>query len=157
MCEFDENQAKVFYKVINQITICDSWTANLNPAAFYHTVLRATESHQINENFQSICLHQIFLLVLATILTQKFVIKKNLSKLSVMSFSFDWGIKYLYHGFTCLDTLNFSTTPNTRSLVSFSMLSTLIIRDSSVSYFSFHPIDSKYGIQFAFVRITIKD
>ena len=43
----------------------------------YHIAWRATESHRINENslfffnfnFQSICHHQIFLLVLATILT----------------------------------------------------------------------------------------
>ena len=67
-------------------------------AAFNQTVWRATESHQINENslfflnvnFQSICPLQIFLFVLATILTQKFVIKKNLRKMSVLLFSFDW-------------------------------------------------------------------
>ena len=31
-----------------------------------------------------------FLLVVATILTQKFVIKKNLSRMPVLPFSFDW-------------------------------------------------------------------
>ena len=46
-----------------------------------------------NFDFQSVCPHEIFLLVLATIatiLTQKFVIKKILLKMPVLAFSFDW-------------------------------------------------------------------
>ena len=80
---------------------------------FYtQTLWRVTESHQINKsssffffnfNFQSICPHQIFLSVLATILTYKFVIKKNLPKIPVLSFSFDWNLMYTS---SCQNKLN---------------------------------------------------
>ena len=77
---------------------CHNNVSHTKFATFYRTVWRATESHRINENssfffnfnFPSICPHQFFLLVLATILRQKFVIKKNLSKIPVLPFSFEW-------------------------------------------------------------------
>ena len=54
--------------------------------------------------------HKIFLLVSVTILTQKFVIKKNLSKIPALSFSFDWGIIYL--GFWSLFKILFRAWEN---------------------------------------------
>ena len=62
--------------------------------SIYQVVLRATEDHQINENslfffnfiFQSICSNQVFLLVLVTIITQKFVIEKICQKCLVCHF-----------------------------------------------------------------------
>ena len=71
---------ETFDKISSQNKVLQSNTGEMKLtyrklAAFYHTVWRATESHQINENssfsfnfnFQSMCPHQIFLLVLATI------------------------------------------------------------------------------------------
>ena len=59
-----------------------SWHSNVSHTEsqpHFITVWRATESHQINENsslffnfnFQSVCPHQIFLLVFATILVHR--------------------------------------------------------------------------------------